>query len=111
MPSEYFNPADHLLDLVSIDSRRDRHDASVERVWGLVSTWRSYDGKIDVEEEDNVADEVQPGQGKERGVVKTRRTTGMLVALPVVLERHWKNLWRQKDVSLAIAIRDRDPLM
>jgi hypothetical protein len=33
-------------------------------------------------------------------LTKVKRTTNMRVALPVVLERHWKNLWRDKEVWL-----------
>lgn len=95
MPSEYFNPADHLLDLVSVDPRKSKQDGSQSRVMGLIEGWRGHSGKIDIEE--RVPAKVE-GEG---GLIKReKKSTGMIVALPVVLERHWKNLWRQKEVCL-----------
>jgi hypothetical protein len=32
MPSDFFNPADHLLDLVSVDPRKANRAASLQRV-------------------------------------------------------------------------------
>lgn len=113
MPSEYFNPADHLLDLVSVDSRKANHDVSQTRVEGLIEKWRGQAGKVDVEErvasrsEKEMNDKAQLG---EKGIVREKKATGMVVALPVVLERHWKNLWRQKEVSLTDSVViNRDP--
>ena len=103
MPSAYFNPADHLLDLVSIDSRKGKYEESRHRVEGLIEGWRGYKGKTDIEEEGTVG----MGSGTEKGtsgskegadIKREKKSTGMIVALPVVLERHWKNLWRQKEV-------------
>lgn len=92
MPSEFFNPADHLLDLVSIDPRVSYHHQSLTRVNGLTSQWRIQSvGQENGDEQDkNGADSaiIKHGEG----------TTPMKIALPVVLERHWKNLWRRKDV-------------
>ncbi|WRT65356.1 uncharacterized protein IL334_002299 [Kwoniella shivajii] len=90
MPSEFFNPADHLLDLVSVDPRPQGYESSLTRVKGLTSRWSTKTNKEHGEEKE-----------KETGYnVLTRGggTTSMKVALPVVLERHWKNLWRRKDV-------------
>ncbi len=91
MPSEFFNPADHLLDLVSVDPRMSKMDDSQRRVAGLTSEWRSRNSKSEGGEE-----AIKSNQGKE--MVRGEGTSSMLVALPVVLERHWKNLWRQKEV-------------
>jgi len=94
IPSEFFNPADHLLDLVSVDPRTSNHPTSLNRVEKLTSTWQTHAGKEDgVEDVDQHAAMVKRGEG----------TTSMLVALPVVLERHWKNLWRRKDVSNSLS--------
>jgi hypothetical protein len=89
MPSEFFNPADHLLDLVSVDPRATQYDISLERVNGLTSQWRTRQNKETGEEHETSSDAVvKRGEG----------TTSMKIALPVVLERTWKNLWRKKDV-------------
>lgn len=88
MPSEFFNPADHLLDLVSVDPRASQYDTSLERVNGLTSTWGARKNKESGEEHVVSNDTVKRGEG----------TTSMKIAFPVVLERTWKNLWRKKDV-------------
>jgi len=88
MPSEFFNPADHLLDLVSVDPRASQYDTSLERVNGLTSQWRTRQNKESGEEHDATSNPVKRGEG----------TTSMKIAFPVVLERTWKNLWRKKDV-------------
>jgi hypothetical protein len=95
MPSEFFNPADHLLDLVSVDPRVLLYDQSLERVNGLTSQWRTRQHSKESGEEERLPSE---GEVVKRG----EGTTSMKVALPVVLERTWKNLWRKKDVSFAI---------
>jgi hypothetical protein len=91
MPSEYFNPADHLLDLVSVDPRRTWHDASKARVDRILSAWQSAVAEVEIEEESNAVPPIALKKGE--------GTTSMFVALPVVLGRHWTNLWRRKDVS------------
>ncbi|OXG32398.1 ABC transporter family protein [Cryptococcus neoformans Bt120] len=92
MPSEFFNPADHLLDLVSIDPRVSYHDQSLTRVNSLTSQWR-----IRSAGQENGDEQGKNGAGS--AIIKHGEgTTPMRIALPVVLERHWKNLWRRKDV-------------
>ncbi|WVQ77432.1 hypothetical protein IAR50_007118 [Cryptococcus sp. DSM 104548] len=91
MPSEFFNPADHLLDLVSIDPRPSYHQSSVGRVQHLTSQWRSREPN---QESGHEQESNQHGSTIKRGT----ETTAMRTALPVVLERHWKNLWRRKDI-------------
>lgn len=88
MPSEFFNPADHLLDLVSVDPRSSQYDNSLERVNGLTAQWRTKQHKESGEEHVVSNEAVKRGEG----------TTSMRIAFPVVLERTWKNLWRKKDV-------------
>ncbi|WVF67064.1 hypothetical protein IAT40_001808 [Kwoniella sp. CBS 6097] len=90
MPSEFFNPADHLLDLVSVDSRLRQHESSRARVQALTSKWRANDAEG--------GDEGEKGKPPTAVIGRGAGTTSMIVALPVVLERHWKNLWRRKDV-------------
>lgn len=92
MPSEFFNPADHLLDLVSIDPRKSNIEKSQGRVSNLIQHWRGMALKPETGEEE------QSGRAS-TAVTSGKRSTSMLVALPVVLERSWKNLWRRKDVS------------
>lgn len=93
MPSEFFNPADHLLDLVSVDPRTATHDASAERVRGLISSWRSSGHATKELGAEPVA---SPGE-----IRSGSTTTPMYIALPVTLSRHFKNLWRQPDVFLS----------
>ncbi|WVQ83463.1 hypothetical protein IAT38_005604 [Cryptococcus sp. DSM 104549] len=96
MPSEFFNPADHLLDLVSIDPRAANHAKSLARVQSLTAGWRECPSP---EEGEEVEKNHQEGAHGGRGLFRRAAgTTSMRVALPVVLERHWKNLWRRKDV-------------
>lgn len=93
MPSEFFNPADHLLDLVSVDPRSATHDASSARVRRLICSWRSsgHNSK-------EVGNEPSEAQGE---VKSGSSTTPMRIALPVTLSRHFKNLIRQPDVFLS----------
>ncbi|OCF32364.1 ABC transporter [Kwoniella heveanensis BCC8398] len=90
MPSEFFNPADHLLDLVSVDPRLQQHEASRTRVQALTSKWQANEA--------GGGDEGEKGRPTTAVIGRGAGTTSMIVALPVVLERHWKNLWRRKDV-------------
>ena len=84
--------ADHILDLVSVDPRVQHTDTSRDRVEALTLGWRGHADKMG-----DGREEVQGGQ-----IILTRGegTTPIWVALPVVMERHWKNLWRRKDVRL-----------
>jgi hypothetical protein len=93
MPSEFFNPADHLLDLVSVDPRSSQYDHSLTRVHGLTDKWKARQ---------HIKESGEEGAGiaSDTAVIKRGEgTTSMKVAFPVVLERTWKNLWRKKDVS------------
>lgn len=102
MPSAYFNPADHLLDLVSIDTRKGNHEESQGRVQGLIESWREVLGKVDIGEDKPRLLGKSRIQNREESsaITREKKSTSMVVALPVVLERHWKNLWRQKEVCL-----------
>jgi hypothetical protein len=93
MPSEFFNPADHLLDLVSVDPRLSARDASQARVTNLISHWRSFSQKTESGEE-------EPESSGRAVISNGEGSTRMTIALPVVLERSWRNLWRRKDVSM-----------
>ncbi|KAL7419907.1 hypothetical protein Q5752_005823 [Cryptotrichosporon argae] len=103
MPSDFFNPADHILDLVSVDPRVTTYAASRARVEKITSAWRA---RTEVGAE--MLSMPAPGESVDeksrwsRTVGKlgggANGTTGLRTALPVVVERHWKNLWRQKEV-------------
>ncbi|KAL1410291.1 hypothetical protein Q8F55_004297 [Vanrija albida] len=111
MPSAYFNPADHLLDLVSVDPRPGPpHDASERRVQRITGTWHAVEGK---EVGDEPTKEAVNGDGngsspsppssaaspaQPQKITRGEGTTPMRIALPVVLSRHWISLWRQKEV-------------
>lgn len=93
MPTEFFNPADHLLDIVSVDPRPALNSASAKRVGDMVATWSTYEAKETGDEDVstlNTTDEIHSGA----------KTTPMRIALPVVLVRHWTNIWRQKGVFM-----------
>ncbi|KAF7367373.1 Pleiotropic drug resistance proteins (PDR1-15), ABC superfamily [Mycena sanguinolenta] len=75
LPSLWFNPADHLLDLVTVDQRSGKTtDSRVDRVEGH-----------------------QKSEGTTLQVVHESRSTPIQIAFPVVAERMLRNLWRQKD--------------
>ena len=101
MRSEYFNPADHLLDLVSVDPRSSNQKSSLERVQRITSAWHSVAarGETGAELNRSAGGKMSRGEG----------TTSMRVALPVVIERHWKNLWRRKDVGVALSLHPSRP--
>ena len=94
MPSEYFNPADHLLDLVSVDPRLASHQASKSRVANLTALWRSA---AHIESGAEIVSDVTVHRGS--------RSTSIFTALPVVLERSFKSLWRQKEVFFSRIIQ------
>lgn len=100
MPSEFFNPADHLLDLVSVDPRASEYDQSLDRVKRLTGQWKTRQASKESGEE-----RVASSEGSVGIVRRGEGTTSMRVAFPVVLERTWKNLWRKKDVSHAAGQR------
>ncbi|GMK58369.1 hypothetical protein CspeluHIS016_0504010 [Cutaneotrichosporon spelunceum] len=104
MPSEFFNPADHLLDLVSVDPRKRTHKASQARVRCLTDTYRALSTQ-DAEEdtlhckEKSAWHRIPTISPSETGKLASgSRTTAMRIALPVVLQRQWLNIWRQPDV-------------
>ncbi|WWC87631.1 uncharacterized protein L201_002521 [Kwoniella dendrophila CBS 6074] len=92
MPSEFFNPADHLLDLVSVDPRPQGYESSLVRVKNLTSKWSAQQSNKESGQENEKV--VSSDKSLKRG----GGTTSMRIALPVVLERHYKNLWRRKDI-------------
>jgi len=91
LPSIWFNPADHLLDLVSVDQRPGKTTESRERVHGLVAFWNTHREKEDRVEGRQKSEVVSPPLDHES------RLTPMYIAFPVVWERMFRNLWRQKE--------------
>ncbi|KAB5589912.1 hypothetical protein CTheo_6655 [Ceratobasidium theobromae] len=88
-----YNPADWLLDLASVDLRSNREIATRERVTKLVKFWAETHREKAETKEANVKSEdmVQIGAQEER-------FTPMWIALPLVVERMTRNLWRQQAV-------------
>lgn len=94
---EHFNPADFLLDVISIDHRPEYEKVTRERVSRIIDYWskleRKREASIDKGKEAHASiPEVQnPDQ-------KDGRLTPMWIAAPIVLERALKNMWRQQPV-------------
>ncbi|KAF8752043.1 P-loop containing nucleoside triphosphate hydrolase protein [Rhizoctonia solani] len=81
-----YNPADWLLDLASVDLRRDREEATRERVAKLVKRWANTHREMkELDLKDREEDLVQVGGPEER-------FTPMWIALPLIVDRMTKNL-------------------
>nr|GAT46076.1 ABC transporter protein [Mycena chlorophos] len=97
LPSIWFNPADHLLDLVTVDQRSSKAGASRDRVSALVKFWKSYREKVDTAE----AHKTEGVVDKDNLIVREGRFTPIHIAFPVVWERMFRNLWRQREAFWA----------
>lgn len=84
------NPADWILDLVSVDSRGDRERVTRKRVSLMIDNWAEREAKK-VEDKAANRDSVQAPEG----IVDYDGKASVIVALPVILERMARNLWRQ----------------
>ncbi|KAJ7356761.1 P-loop containing nucleoside triphosphate hydrolase protein [Mycena albidolilacea] len=91
LPSLWFNPADHLLDLVTVDQRPGKAVDSRARVDGLIEFWNTYREKVDRVEGH------QKSEATTLQIIHESRFTPIYIAFPVVWERMLRNLWRQKD--------------
>ncbi|KAK7064707.1 pleiotropic drug resistance protein, ABC superfamily [Favolaschia claudopus] len=91
LPSLWFNPADHLLDLVTVDQRQGKTDETRARVNGLIEFWNTHREKVDRVEGH------QKSEALAQPIVHESRFTPIYIALPVIWERMLRNLWRQKD--------------
>ncbi|CAK5265002.1 unnamed protein product, partial [Mycena citricolor] len=94
LPSVWFNPADHLLDLVTVDQRPGKATESKARVAALIEWWDQ------TAQQEKGQNEKQVTAESEEGVVPAAsesRFTPVYIAFPVVAERMFKNLWRQKE--------------
>ncbi|CAE6467875.1 unnamed protein product [Rhizoctonia solani] len=87
-----YNPADWLLDLASVDMRGDRETVTRGRVTKLVGFWAGvHREKQEVKSKEKEEDLLQVG-------AQENRFTPMWIALPLIVERMTKNLWRQQAV-------------
>jgi ABC-type multidrug transport system ATPase subunit len=89
---EHFNPADFLLDVVSVDNRPQFEGISEDRVNALVEFWSNYEQKTicaSGEEKEESPQEMSlvPQQGEVES-----RITPIWIAGPVVLERMIRNM-------------------
>lgn len=98
MPSEFFNPADHLLDLVSVDHRPETQQKSVSRVRAIIDSWHAIENKETGDETVPAAVTNEHTTTTPKTISSGSKTTPMRIALPVVLQRHWLNIWRQPQV-------------
>ncbi|GAA5939117.1 uncharacterized protein JCM15063_004431 [Sporobolomyces koalae] len=88
-----FNPADFILDVVSVDYRtKEAEETSARRVSKILACWQERQQESPI-----------PGQSLSSGTDKTAklRNTAFARAFPVVLRRSFKNLRRQQDVFIA----------
>ncbi|CDZ97680.1 Pleiotropic drug resistance proteins (PDR1-15), ABC superfamily [Phaffia rhodozyma] len=91
-PLQFGNPADHILDVISIDSRPGKEDESRERVNGLIDSWKDRTTKSDI-----IADRASIHSDDLASEAAEVRMTPFYVALPTVLHRMVLNLYRQRD--------------
>ncbi|KZV81463.1 P-loop containing nucleoside triphosphate hydrolase protein [Exidia glandulosa HHB12029] len=96
-----YNPSDFVMDLISVDVRgRRRQATTTARIDSLVQGWRNREKK----QAEAFGGSPPPSEeSKEKvktmqGIGEHDERTPMFVALPVLLERSWHNLWRQSDL-------------
>lgn len=89
------NPADWLLDLISVDNRGGQEAVTRARVQAIVESWAARKTN---DEPTTKADD--PAQGD--GTLESDEPASLLVALPVIVERMVKNMWRQKPGELSL---------
>lgn len=87
MIPEFFNPADFLLDIISIDHRPDFEKATRDRVAGIVAYWAEQEKKV-LSEKGAPPETIETNQS----VHKDSRLTPMWIALPTILERSFRNM-------------------
>ncbi|KAF7319864.1 ABC transporter domain-containing protein [Mycena kentingensis (nom. inval.)] len=98
LPSVWFNPADHLLDLVTVDQRAGKSAESRDRVDALVSFWKTYHEKVGAVEGPTKAESSSDSLDTVTAAIPHEsRFTPIYIALPVVWERMFRNLWRQRE--------------
>lgn len=85
------NPADWLLDLISVHNREEHEDPSRARVQAIVESWATYERKLK-----DGPSFIANNQVEAQDVLESDEPASMPVALPVIMERMMKNMWRQK---------------
>jgi hypothetical protein len=80
---EFFNPADFLLDVISIDHRPEHEKETRERVDRLVAYW--------AQSEKQKVGESTPSEPAPL-IRKESRLTPMWIAAPILLERAFRNM-------------------
>ncbi|KDQ16857.1 hypothetical protein BOTBODRAFT_30755 [Botryobasidium botryosum FD-172 SS1] len=92
----HYNPADWLLDLVSVDPRGQKKEQSEERVRRMIDYWSA------VEKETGTALDSSSVKSESVGSIEQdaahSRMTPAYIAIPIVVERMVRNLWRQQQV-------------
>lgn len=88
------NPADWILDLISVDARGDREKLTRQRVGAIVDHWATHETALSIE--GHASDESKHVDHARSPLLDVDKQASVSVALPVVLERMMRNLWRQK---------------
>ncbi|BGP27054.1 ATP-binding cassette transporter snq2 [Rhodotorula toruloides] len=98
-----FNPADFVIDVVSLDHRSEEAEARTkQRIARIVETWAQRQ-RADLEKRNSGSTLASPsnvGDRRPLGSAKLKKTP-FARAFPVVLARSFKNLRRQPDVFVA----------
>ncbi|KAG8742395.1 hypothetical protein FRC10_001577 [Ceratobasidium sp. 414] len=89
-----YNPADWLLDIASVDLRGTREAETKARATKLVEFWANLQHKNDT------VDTNKPKRktGNTMEIAAQEKFTPMWIALPLIVERMTRNLWRQQAV-------------
>jgi len=104
-----YNPSDYVMDIVSVDVRGRRQlSTTTARIDTLIQAWRQRVKKAveafgetpapadglelvsEKEEKHPTRHGIEAGEGGE--------TTPFYIAVPILLERSWRNMWRQPDL-------------
>lgn len=88
---KYFNPADFLLDIVSIDYRPEYLEQTRKQVDNIIKYWAENGGN-GTSSKEKAAGSGQTSGGEEPTARSPNRLTPMWVAGPVVLERTLRNM-------------------
>ncbi|KAG9091361.1 hypothetical protein FS749_016600 [Ceratobasidium sp. UAMH 11750] len=89
-----YNPADWLLDVASVDSRGTREAETRARITKLVEFWTNLQyksGDVDTEKP-------KSRTGNATVISAQEKLASMCIALPLIVERMTRDLWRQQAV-------------
>ncbi|EIN07170.1 P-loop containing nucleoside triphosphate hydrolase protein [Punctularia strigosozonata HHB-11173 SS5] len=91
-----FNPPDYFLDIISVDVRSDEKQGQTRaRVENLIQYWRNHEAKA---VEGSPEPEVRTTKPEDTVEQKRQERSPIYIALPVVLERSFRNAWRLQDI-------------